>query len=400
MKGTCKIIENLTIGNWYTQYSAGYWQLIDLKPKIATDNYTGEDISWKKGELIGYWAIMRKGFTPKMKKHVLVEFTDAASLKPVTDEINLKIQAGLNSDLAFLSRFNNSRDVSNMMVTNAWLSLTEEEKALLLTGLSLLPDRFTKNQLLSVTGIPDRCFTKPPSEYLLNLCSYPWELTGSFDQLFFKAELVIIMDSSLPDAKCVIPSKTLRDYLDLHPVELTIMQRATLVSEFVADRARKKKIALLCKLREAAENENEQKLLDAAISDLKKTGHIGEPSFAIYNELFRKKNDSLPYYPFLEKCDLPVLLKKGDIAGCAGKPSSFYYIVDPPFINEHSDFTDECYYCYDLDYAVNNEDDLFEAHHHLHVCRAELRTVNDLSERQRQNYYMIKAFTNAKKNRR
>ena len=42
MKGTCKIIENLTIGNWYTQYSAGFWQLIDLKPKIATDNDTGK----------------------------------------------------------------------------------------------------------------------------------------------------------------------------------------------------------------------------------------------------------------------------------------------------------------------------------------------------------------------
>ena len=25
-----KIVEKLTIGNWYTQYSAGYWQLIDL----------------------------------------------------------------------------------------------------------------------------------------------------------------------------------------------------------------------------------------------------------------------------------------------------------------------------------------------------------------------------------
>ena len=87
-----KIVEKLTIGNWYTQYSAGYWQLIDLKPKIAFDNYTGEEISWKKGNLIGYWAIMRKAFTPKMKKQIRVEFTDAASLKSVSDETETQIQ--------------------------------------------------------------------------------------------------------------------------------------------------------------------------------------------------------------------------------------------------------------------------------------------------------------------
>ena len=72
--------------------------MIDLKPKIAFDNYTGEEISWKKGDLIGYWAIMRKAFTPKMKKQIRVEFTDAASLKSVSDETETQIQAELNND--------------------------------------------------------------------------------------------------------------------------------------------------------------------------------------------------------------------------------------------------------------------------------------------------------------
>ena len=185
-----KIVEKLTIGNWYTQYYAGYWQLIDLKPKIAFDNYTGEEISWKKGDLIGYWAIMRKAFTPKMKKQIRVEFTDAASLKSVSDETETQIQEELNNDPDFLSRLNNSFEVSDMMVKNAWLSLTKEEKERLLTGIGLLPDRFTKEQLLSATLLPDHCFIKPPANYLLNLCSYPWEFTDSFNQLFFKAELI------------------------------------------------------------------------------------------------------------------------------------------------------------------------------------------------------------------
>ena len=100
-----KIVEKLTIGNWYTQYRAGYWQLIDLKPRIAFDNYTGEEISWKKGDLIGYWAIMRKAFTPKMKKQIRVEFTDAASLKSVSDETETQIQTELNNDPDFLRSF-------------------------------------------------------------------------------------------------------------------------------------------------------------------------------------------------------------------------------------------------------------------------------------------------------
>ena len=56
-------MNKLKIGMWVTQYSAGFWQIIDLKPKYAEKGMPG----YEKGKQIGQWALMKKGFTPKMK---------------------------------------------------------------------------------------------------------------------------------------------------------------------------------------------------------------------------------------------------------------------------------------------------------------------------------------------
>ena len=60
--------KNLQVGEWYTGYSAGFWQLIQIYPKYASFDYEGEKARWKKGDLIGQWCIVKKAFTPKMKK--------------------------------------------------------------------------------------------------------------------------------------------------------------------------------------------------------------------------------------------------------------------------------------------------------------------------------------------
>ena len=46
-------------GDFVTGYGSGYWQLLDIKPKIAIDDYKSETVSWKKGDLIGQWAILK-----------------------------------------------------------------------------------------------------------------------------------------------------------------------------------------------------------------------------------------------------------------------------------------------------------------------------------------------------
>ena len=56
-------IGNISIGDFVTAYGTGYWQLIDIKPKIAFDDYDSEDLKWKKGDILGKWVILKKVFT-------------------------------------------------------------------------------------------------------------------------------------------------------------------------------------------------------------------------------------------------------------------------------------------------------------------------------------------------
>ena len=94
------IKTDLVIGNWYTQYSAGYWQLIDLKPFYAFEDYSGEKASWKKGDRIGDLAIVKKAFTPKMKKSIRVEFVNADWLIDAPASVITEIERLFNSNPA------------------------------------------------------------------------------------------------------------------------------------------------------------------------------------------------------------------------------------------------------------------------------------------------------------
>ena len=182
--------DSLIIGNWYTQYSVGFWQLVDIKPKYAFDNYNGLKISWKKGDRLGDWAIVKKAFTPKMKKSIRVECVDAAWLKPVSEETMSQINQFFSKYPDYKQRFDAADDLPNPYVANVWLTLTNAEADGIQNNLSLLPERFTGKQFFDIIGLPDHCITKPPATHILNFLGFPWELTESFDQLYYKAVLL------------------------------------------------------------------------------------------------------------------------------------------------------------------------------------------------------------------
>ncbi|MBQ6982548.1 MAG: hypothetical protein IJQ15_09010, partial [Synergistaceae bacterium] len=62
-----------------------------------------------------------------------------------------------------------------------------------------------------------------------------------------------------------IPSAALREYLSVHPLNLSVLQKATIVSEYAK---RKKQIAIFRKLAEESSSEAEKLLLKTAIMDL------------------------------------------------------------------------------------------------------------------------------------
>lgn len=38
----------IKIGDWVTQYCAGYWQVVDIKPKYADEDVNNQDFQYKK----------------------------------------------------------------------------------------------------------------------------------------------------------------------------------------------------------------------------------------------------------------------------------------------------------------------------------------------------------------
>ena len=88
-----------------------------------------------------------------------------------------------------------------------------------------------------------------------------------------------------------VPSKDLRRHLIDHPIKLTVLQQATIVSEYAA---KKHKVELLKQLAEKAETDSVLTLLNTAIADIKKTGYTGEASNRIYALLF--PHNGFPLY--------------------------------------------------------------------------------------------------------
>ena len=58
-------MSQIKIGDFVTGYGSGYWQLIDIKPRIATEDYNSEDVHWKKGQVIGQWAVLKNASRQK-----------------------------------------------------------------------------------------------------------------------------------------------------------------------------------------------------------------------------------------------------------------------------------------------------------------------------------------------
>lgn len=155
------------------------------------------------------------------------------------------------------------------------------------------------------------------------------------------------------------PSADLREHLLTNPVDLSVMQKATIIERFAkpAD-----KISLFQKLAEFTPSLDERDLLLCAIKDIKERGYVDTATFDLYNKRF--PHDGSPFYPFAELCYLPQLFKEHDLLRYKGE---VYDVASTPHSLENCDFSDECYLCYPL---------VGFGHKHIHYGEAE-RATND-----------------------
>ena len=177
-------------GDWVTQYSAGFWQVLEILPKYAEEDYSGPEQSWKKGDRLGEWAILKKGMTAKGKPANGCEFVDARWCKPVPVETRQMIENMFAENSKAWKKFDQAPVKPSPMVTSIWLTLNEEQAEALAALLPTLPQRFPEAQFWArAEGYQELLADPAGATHVLYLFSYPWEMTDGFDLLHFGPEL-------------------------------------------------------------------------------------------------------------------------------------------------------------------------------------------------------------------
>ena len=179
------------IGDWVTQYQKGYWQVVDIKPRYADEDYNGETVQYKKGDLLGSHVLMKKAFTPKMKFRLECNSCAEAWCKPVSPEIQAQIDEYFAEHPKDYEKFCNFPYTPQMYVSTSWVNLTAEEAERFEATIRMLPEAFTREEAMKLfeeKGLK-HCFGKPPANYIFYTYSIPWDLTENFDRIYRNPEL-------------------------------------------------------------------------------------------------------------------------------------------------------------------------------------------------------------------
>ena len=183
-------VAAIQVGDWVTQYSAGYWKVLSIFPKYADEDYDYEGNSWKKGDRLGDWVILKKGFTPKMKPSNGCEFVDAQWCKPVPKETAQSIEALFEENPKARQKFEQAPNMPKPSVASTWLALSEQQAESFSQLISNYPEHFTSEQFWAWSA-DYRQYIVDPSKatHILYLFSYLWEISDDFEPLHFGPEI-------------------------------------------------------------------------------------------------------------------------------------------------------------------------------------------------------------------
>ena len=179
-------LTSIRVGDWVTQYSAGYWMVINIFPKYADKDYCFNGKSWKKGDRLGDWIVLKKGFTPKMKPSNACEFVDAQWCRPVSRDILHLIAATFEENPKTKDKFENAPSMPKPSVSSTWMVLTDEDAELFSEHIKNLPERFTLQEFWAWSASYSEYIADPSkATHILNLFSFLWEIDDKFEPLHF-----------------------------------------------------------------------------------------------------------------------------------------------------------------------------------------------------------------------
>ena len=173
------------VGDWVTQYSAGYWKVVAIYDKYADEDDWHTPPTYRKGDHISYWVVLKKGFTPKMKWSNACECVDGYWCAPVSPEEKAAIEQSFESEPAKAKRFEAATSEPRPGIQNCWITLPTERIPQLEEELATLPPRFTGKQLQEVLDrVPELTVDVLPATILLNLFLHPYELDESLEFIY------------------------------------------------------------------------------------------------------------------------------------------------------------------------------------------------------------------------
>ena len=192
-----KSLTTLKIGDWVTQYSAGYWKVVAIFPKYADEDYSYNGQSWKKGDRLGDWVVLKKGFTAKMKPSNACEFLDSKNCQLVSQDVVRAIEDTFAENPKAKEKFDNAPSMPNPSVYSVWMSLSDEQAKAFADVMSKLPERFTLDEFWKLSVDYRQYVVKPPQyTHILYLYSYLWEVNDNCEPLHFGPEITKCDDLS------------------------------------------------------------------------------------------------------------------------------------------------------------------------------------------------------------
>ena len=180
------------VGTWVTSYYAGYWKIVDVKPKYAFEAYTVNGNSVHKGDFIGYWAILKKAFNAKNRFSLGEAYCDLSLCKPISAVDRDRMETFFMQNPDMYQNFERYELRLKPMLNPIWLSIPENRVEEVIGIVQSVPRFFTLSEIEKRIEGFQQMIAKPPCSHVMHLLFFPWEQDEQHNMLFRSAQLIAL----------------------------------------------------------------------------------------------------------------------------------------------------------------------------------------------------------------